>query len=158
MTAKSPPHTVFDIADWFLAKAKSEGKDLKHMKLQKLVYFAYGWYIAYFDKPLFPETICAWQHGPVVVELYQKYKPFKEYPIEVDETANPQVEADVLSILVEVWETYAYCTDSHLRNITHRPDAPWSKVYNRRDRSIEIPPSDIQNYFKTLKNKYDNGK
>jgi uncharacterized phage-associated protein len=157
MTAKSPPDiTVFDIADWFLAKAEDEGKPLKHMKLQKLVYFAYGWYSAYHDVPLFRETICAWQHGPVVEELYQKYKPFKKYPIEVADIVSPQVDEDVLSILVEVWETYSHCTDTHLRNITHRPDAPWSKVYNSRDWSIEIPLTDIRDYFTTLKDKFNN--
>jgi uncharacterized phage-associated protein len=159
MTPKSPPDiTVFDIADWFLARAKSENKPLKHMKLQKLVYFAYGWYLAYFDEPLFGEPICAWQHGPVVEELYQRYKSFKKYPIEIDGIASPHVDAGVLSILVDVWESYSSCTGSHLRNITHCPDSPWSKVYNRMDRNIRIPTSDIQEYFKALKNKYDNDK
>ena len=41
-----PDITVFDIADWFLARTKAEEKPLKHMKLQKFVYFAYGWYCA----------------------------------------------------------------------------------------------------------------
>ena len=158
MSSTSPPYSVFEIADWFLARAKSANMPLKHMKLQKLVYFAYGWYFAYCDKPLFSETICAWQHGPVVEELYQKYKSFKKYPIEVDDITEPHVDEDVLSVLVDVWESYAPATDVHLRNITHRPDAPWSKVYNSTDRSIEIPASYIRDYFKTLKNKYDNGK
>ena len=43
MDPKTPLNiTVFDIANWFLARAKAENKPLKHMKLQKLVYFAYG--------------------------------------------------------------------------------------------------------------------
>jgi len=151
MSPKTPPNSVFEIADWFLLRAKSEDKPLKHMKLQKLVYFAYGWYCAYFDKPLFGETIWAWQHGPVVEELYHKYKQFKKYPIEMDGIADPQIGEDVLSILVEVWESYSHCTDSHLQNITHRPDSPWSKVYNRRDRNIEIPTPDIQEYFKRIR-------
>jgi|GEM_PF-4384082 len=44
MSPKSPPDiTVFDIANWFLMQAKGEVMPLTHMKLQKLVYFAYGW-------------------------------------------------------------------------------------------------------------------
>ena len=156
MSAISHQYTVFDIADWFLARAKEEGKPLKHMKLQKLVYFAYGWYFIDSDTPLFPQTICAWQHGPVVEELYQQYKSFKKYPIEVDDVSYPQFDNVVLDVLGEVWETYSPCTDTHLRNITHRPDAPWSKVYNSRDRNIEIPPSVIRDYFKDLNAKYDN--
>ena len=149
--------TVLDVANWFLAKSKDEGVDLRHMKLQKLVYFAYGWYSVDMDEPLFSEQVCAWPHGPVVEDLYQKYKLFKKNPIEVDDISYPPVSEEVRSILEEVWEIYSPCTDTHLRNITHRHEAPWSKVYNNRDRNIEIPYSDIQNYFKTLKNKYDNG-
>ena len=65
-------YTVFDIANWFMAKAKSEGKKLKHSKLQKLVYFTYGWYFAYYDKQLFSEAIYARDHGTVVKELYHQ--------------------------------------------------------------------------------------
>ena len=155
MTTKSPPDiTVFDIADWFLARAKSENDPLKHMKLQKLVYFAYGWYFIYSEEPLFPQKICAWQHGPVVEELYQKYKSFKKHPIDVEDIPCPQFDSDVLDVLDDIWRIYSPCTDTHLRNITHRQDAPWTKVYNSRDRSIEIPASDIRDYFKMLQRKY----
>ena len=89
MIPKSPPDiTVFDIADWFLAKAKLENKPLKHMKLQKLVYFAYGWYCAYRDysEPLFADSIFVWRRGVIVKSLYEKYKHFGDDPIKIEES------------------------------------------------------------------------
>ena len=158
MSPKSPPDIdVFDIANWFLAKAKSEGKDLKHMKLQKLVYFAYGWYYAYHDQPLFPETIFAWRHGPVVANLYHQYKHFGKHPIKANVIEMPELEEPVLSILGEVWESYSPCTDLHLSSITHRPRSPWRTVYAGTVWSAEIPPAVIRDYYKTLINQYENG-
>lgn len=39
------------------------------LKLQKLVYFAAGEYIALTGTPMFPEALEAWDHGPVVYDL-----------------------------------------------------------------------------------------
>ncbi|MCL2004770.1 MAG: DUF4065 domain-containing protein [Planctomycetaceae bacterium] len=155
MTPKSPPDiTVFDIADWFLAQATEENKPPRHMKLQKLVYFAYGWYYAYFDQPLFSETIYAWRYGPVVKALYDGYKHFKGNPIVSEITiVRPKLDNEVARILRYVWELYAACTDMQLSEITHRLNAPWHQTY-KRDEWIpyeEIAPELIRDYFKSIK-------
>jgi uncharacterized phage-associated protein len=149
-------YSVFAIADWFLLKAKSEEEPLKHMKLQKLVYFAYGWYYAYYDVPLFKETIFAWRHGPVVRDLYHKYKSFSNRPITVKSDTLPELEEEVISMLNYVWQVYSQCTDVQLRNITHRSNSPWSKSYNSDEWYAEISPESIKNYFKELIKKYKN--
>ena len=151
MNPKSPPNiTVFDIANWFLSRAKSESKPLKPMKLQKLVYFAYGWYYAYFDQPLFPETIFAWKHGPVVAELYGRFKRYGGLPI--DQTPEPvgNLDQSVQGILEAVWESYAFKTDIELSRITHRIEAPWAQVYQEYGRNAIIEPQEIRDYFKSL--------
>ena len=67
---------VEDVANYFLSK-----KSMSPKKLQKIVYYAYGWTLALLnedikalDNRLFNEPIEAWVHGPVVPELYTKYK------------------------------------------------------------------------------------
>ena len=63
--------TCYDIAKYFLAQADEEIGDLiSNLKLQKLVYYAQGFYLALHDEALFPEDIEAWTHGPVVPVLY----------------------------------------------------------------------------------------
>ena len=127
------------------------------MKLQKLVYFAYGWYFAYFDQPLFGETIYAWRHGPVVADLYGHFKRYGGNPIEhISPSVRYNLNEDVISILDEVWETYASATDIQLSDITHRIDAPWAKVYSQYKWGADIKPLEIREYFKTLKDKFDN--
>ena len=69
------------VAKWFLyynqAAIDSEDADLiSNLKLQKLLYYAQGCYLAIKGKPLFFEKILAWAHGPVVNEVYQEYKHY----------------------------------------------------------------------------------
>ena len=42
--------------------------DLTNMKLNKLLYFAQGYYLKKYGRPLFDNAIEAWEHGPVVPE------------------------------------------------------------------------------------------
>ena len=70
--------TVFDVANWFLSKESMTPK-----KLQKLVYYAYSWYLTLVNESkddltakLFTSRLEAWVHGPVFPELYQKYKGY----------------------------------------------------------------------------------
>ena len=128
MTAISPPNiTVFDIADWFLARAKAEEKPLKPMKLQKLVYFAYGWYYAYHNKALFPETIYAFRHGPVVQELFERFRNLKGSPI-TDDVEPKNIDSTIASLLGSVWKVYEPYTDLQLSDMTHA-HAPWINAY-----------------------------
>lgn len=66
------------VAQYFLSK---ESMSLK--KLQKLVYYAYGWTLALLNESLenmeyhlFPNRIEAWVHGPTIPDLYHKYKSY----------------------------------------------------------------------------------
>jgi hypothetical protein len=68
MRGKYPAMTI---AKWFVAWAEAgdADADLSNLKLQKLLYYAQGHYLARTGTPLFPETIEA---GPTV-PLYLRY-------------------------------------------------------------------------------------
>ena len=55
-----------EIAEWFLAWAEDIEADISNLKLQKLLYYAQGHYLARTGVPLFDDVIQAWAHGPVV--------------------------------------------------------------------------------------------
>ena len=157
MTPKSPPDiTVFDIADWFLAKAKAEDKPLRHMKLQKLVYFAYGWYYAYHNESLFPETIYAFRHGPVVKELYDRFETFGGNPI-TEDVEKPDFETQAETILSSTWQAYEHYTDFQLSDITHT-HPPWIDAYRSDKWFAVMSPESIRVHFKNLLDKQSNAK
>ena len=69
--------TCFDVADYFLAQCDEDSGDIiSNLKLQKLVYYAQGFSLAFFGEALFSEPIEAWMHGPVVPALYRKYSHY----------------------------------------------------------------------------------
>ena len=156
MTTQSPANTVFNIANWFLAKAKDEGEYLRPMKLQKLVYFAYGWYYAYFNQPLFPETIYAFRHGPVVKELYERFESFGGNPI-TEDVMKMDFDAQAETILDSIWKAYEQYTDIQLSDITHT-HPPWIDAYRSDEWFAVMAPESIQEHFKKLLEKQSNAK
>jgi uncharacterized phage-associated protein len=43
------------------------------LKLQKLLYFAQAWYLAWYDEPMFDDRIEGWERGPAVPRVYGVY-------------------------------------------------------------------------------------
>ena len=73
----SPSH----VANFFFERGERDGIPITPLKLNKLVYIAYGWVAGAIGQRLFDEEIEAWQHGPVIRSLYDEFKHFKNRPI-----------------------------------------------------------------------------
>lgn len=142
-------HTALQVAQWFLAHnriaAADEGAEyISNLKLQKLLYYAQGCFLAVTDRPLFSDSIVAWQHGPVVESVYHQYKcngangiPFED---DFDFSKFTDEEND---LLVEVYDTFGQYSAWKLRNMTHE-EIPWSST----PQNSEIPQSVIKQFFK----------
>lgn len=153
-------YTPQDIANFFLDRAEEAGRPMSAMKLQKLVYIAYGWYLALKGERLFNEDIEAWQHGPVISSLYHEFKRFRGSPIEgratiYDYDSNDlnipgvdQGDEDTLSILSRVWDIYSPFSGWALRNKTHQDGTPWKAVYDPKEMSKPIPDDLIAEHFR----------
>jgi len=147
------------VANFFLDKADEDGIAVTQLKLIKLVYIAYAWYLALTGKRLFSEPIEAWQHGPVVESIYHEFKHFKKSKIvgrsvEVDfddwETFTPHVpdsDKETNLILGKVWASYRRFSAWDLRNKTHEAGGPWHKVYKRGEEGIVLNDDDIQAHY-----------
>jgi uncharacterized phage-associated protein len=101
------------------------GKKMSAMKLQKLVYYSQAWSLAWDGKPLFPEEIQAWAHGPVVRELYEDHKG--KYMVSPDDfpSGNPaKLDADQLETIETVLSSYGQMSAAQLSELTHA-EAPW---------------------------------
>jgi len=143
-------NTCFEVANYFLKRQDPDAGDLmSNLKLQKLVYYAQGFHLAMEDSPLFNETIEAWEHGPVCVPLYQKYKQYgsEAIPIPYDADAYEIFSKAIHEILDMVHTYYGQFSAWKLRNLTHE-DTPWKDAYHRG--RTEITHGSMKNYFKTL--------
>ena len=90
-------------------------------KLHKLLYYAQGHHLAAFGKPLFRETVSAWDMGPVVGQLWgaEKYGE----PVEVQ----PQLGEAELNTIGYVLNRYGGLTAKDLENLSHSED-PWLRA------------------------------
>lgn len=143
-------YTAMQIAKWFLAENKirmfeGDSEYLTHLKLQKLLYYAQGCYLAIKDEaPLFEEDILAWQHGPVVNEVYQEFKSCGSEPIVFDEEYDTaEIDAETQAILKEVFDVFGQYSAWKLRQMTHE-ETPW-KITPPNE---VIDPQIIKEYFK----------
>lgn len=143
-------YTAEQIASWFLLynnlKVEEEGADsITNLKLQKLLYYAQGCYLALENKPLFNDNIVAWKHGPVVECIYNKYSPYGSSGISIEESDYKNVE-DIekrdCDILEEVYKVFGKYSAWQLRNMTHE-ESPWKETMQ----SDIISNDKIKSYF-----------
>jgi uncharacterized phage-associated protein len=108
-----------------MAMAEMDGELISNMKLQKLLYYAQGAYLAITGNVLFDDPIVAWKHGPVVEVVYHKYKGFGSSGIEYDGSDLPEFDDETESILNQVYEVFGQYSAWKLRELTHS-EAPWN--------------------------------
>lgn len=119
----------FAVANYFLAQIDEDDGDLmSNLKLQKLMYYAQGLHLALHDKPLFPEKLMAWQHGPVVPELYHVFKKYGTGPLPKPQDLDFSIYDDeTRSLLDEVYAVYGQFSAWKLANMTHEEE-PWREA------------------------------
>ena len=149
--------TASDIAQIIINEANKQGiTDLSNLKLQKLLYFAYGWHSTFYQECLFDEHFSAWDYGPVVEKVHfdlrhngrdnikdslnflnSKFKDTnKKVPDHIQETI------DFISIV------YFKYTAFQLVNISRVDGGPWYKAYHNDVANIEYDI--IKEYFTKL--------
>jgi uncharacterized phage-associated protein len=110
-------------ADYLIAFSREVGDPLTNLKLQKLLFYAQGWFLALQDRPLFNERIEAWPHGPVVPPIYGTFKKWGWSPIGED-IAVPEFSKEVKAHLDEVMKVFGGFTAYTLEQMTHN-EKPW---------------------------------
>ncbi len=172
MTDKKPPaHNTKSIVNYIINRALKDGVPLTHLKLQKLLYFLNGYYIAVTGRPLIDRTFEAWDYGPVVPAIYHELKKYGGAPITTfvndinftDDgiTSDPvpiPTDDEVLNEIFEfVWNNYGQYSALKLSAITHKEGTPWDKTRKRNPgiKDADIPFEEIQSYFKGLTKRKD---
>lgn len=136
-----------DTVAQYIIKICAERKyHINNFRLQKLLYFAQASSLVSRKMPLFTDQILAYDFGPVVKCVYDKYKVYALGDLgvvyrELDCTL-PKEEA---SIVKDVIDSLLKYSDSDLLKIALRQD-PWKESYNRYVRK-NIPNELIYSFF-----------
>lgn len=144
---KMKKYSALEIAEWFLnqnnyMQSITDTEYMTNLKLQKLLYYAQGIYLAKYDKPLFKERILAWEHGPVIKEVYDEYKSFGGNGIQFEGSSIAFAD-DIENFLEKIYNHFGQYSAWKLRNMTHE-ETPWLKTKQNSEIKIDL----MKEYFK----------
>lgn len=146
---------ALDVAKYLiqLAEREAEPEMLTPMRLQKLLYYVQGWSLGLRQTEMFGEAIEAWQHGPVVPEVYRAFSAYQNNPIAgfADDPCRSLTAGD-REFIESIWAGYRKYSASGLRDMTHH-ETPWLESWSRntsggRD-GIEISQFAMRQFFAT---------
>jgi putative zinc finger/helix-turn-helix YgiT family protein len=149
-----------DKIDYVVKYLLTNSLDITPLALQKLLYYAQGFYKAFTGEFLFHNNCEAWVHGPVYRSIYYKYKDYGYNPIEeknynYGEIKLTAVEKELLDSIIRNFGCYS---GKVLEKMTH-VEEPWRatrKGLSDNEGSDRIIAKElIAKYFNEIKSKYD---
>lgn len=155
-------HKAIEIAKYVINYSQENGSPISNLKLQKLLYYIQAAVLVKKGCKCFDDPIVAWEFGPVVVEVYQRYREFGRNSIPIQDASKEMVfDANKMRIVFnepkklndserkiidEVIDSYSHIKDPFdLVKKTHQED-PWKKT----KLNSEIDCKSIKEYY--LKN------
>ncbi|MDR1036316.1 MAG: DUF4065 domain-containing protein [Deltaproteobacteria bacterium] len=174
-------YSAIAVANWFIERNRTDQRELTHLKLQKLLYFAQGWRLAYYDIPLFEVPIEAWRYGPVVRSIYHALNSRRKNEVITDFIEGYVLQGAAYSILgtskmshlddeteglmESVWDFYSKKSPWELVSISHAKKSPWdqvSKSFGDSEEAVDsgwsmafsgrmIPVELMRSYFSSLR-------
>lgn len=140
-----PRASVLDVASYILDRRRG----LTTFELQKLVYYAQAWSLAWDGRPLFDEEIQAWTNGPVVPRLFHAHRKwFMVRGIQGGraDRVGPEDRAKVDAVL----DYYGEHGAPALVQMTHE-DQPWRQARGNLSEdaasSVPIPHRDLGRFY-----------
>lgn len=129
------------VANWFIERARAEGKFLTQMQLHKLVYFSHALSLASIGKPLVDEAPAAVEFGPVFPELYEFTKEYGGSPItmaihiakglgDLRIPVLPGADKHARHCVESTWKTFGSMSATRLSRLSHEDNGPWHRIYN----------------------------
>ena len=150
--------TAKEVARYFLSKDKN--RELFNIKLIKLngrncyegnvrlnkyLYFAQTVYLAKYGKLLFAENILAYDNGPIVKEVMERYAV-----MQADKDCKIDLDSDLKVFLDKIYDSLKKATCEELVDITHE-DTAWKELSSI---TSNAPVIDIKKYQKKYEKQY----
>lgn len=140
------------LAKYIVSKCYDERKPVSNLKLQKMLYFLYGWYYAEFKKILFNDNFVAWKLGPIVQDVYFEYSKYIANPICENHNVKLDLNDEEMVFIDEKIEKLKLKSARDLVNESHVTE-PWKNTFDSGAGKGDIIPSKtIQKYFSRVKN------
>lgn len=141
-------HDPCQIANEFIQEAIDREEPITPLEVQKLIYFAHGWTLANYNKPLHHDEWEAWPYGPVLPVVYHRLSYYRGDPVDDTILAHDTPFEDYERRMInEVYDGYRHMGGPRLSRLTHVRGGPWYQVKKKKWGSRVIPNALIRKYF-----------
>ena len=150
--------TALDAARYLVWLAGEQNASITNLKLQKLLYYAQGWYLGQFDEPLFTDDFEAWMRGPAIRRIYGHYHYVEDEERDGAEAlpcspSRPAVPDEAADHLRNVWTAFSDYSPFELENMTHQ-ELPWRNArgdlpLSEKSQNV-ISVDDMHDFFSRL--------
>jgi uncharacterized phage-associated protein len=163
------PYDARALANYVLDLADERGNRLTQIQLIKIIYFANGWFLAAFRRPLVKQNFEAWEHGPVLRVVRDCFKVFGKKPItgraeridlETGELITFEYKFDEkhAQFIREIFEIYHVHDAWELSEMTHEKGSPWDRIWNSDEPigrlGLRISEDEIRDHFESLPRRF----
>jgi uncharacterized phage-associated protein len=132
------PHNPLHVANNILKRAFDQNVEITPMKLQRLLYFVAADYgTLTHGTALFFESFRAWEYGPVLNSVYEKFRSFNGVPIRrysrdaagngllINEETHPSLKL----ALDRIWGASKHLNSVDLSELARLPGSPWGTAW-----------------------------
>ena len=149
------------ISNYILTRHSAAEFSISNKKLNKILYFLHGHYIATKGARLIENPFEAWRHGPVCRVVYDEFKkfgasPIKDLAIYFDYCLGREAIADPNCIapsdrswIDDILRRYISLSANQLELTSHEMGSPWWEVYHGAAQNPlgRIPDALTEKYF-----------
>ncbi|MGI9345805.1 MAG: Panacea domain-containing protein [Gammaproteobacteria bacterium] len=133
------PYNSIEIANFFIENEPG----ISHLKLQKLVYCAHGWWLAFAKEQqvkdisgvLVDGAIEAWKYGPVYPSLFNvlRMKRHHSEPVQLVPSLEKRPTFTEIETVFLDWvrKRYSGISGLGMSELTHREGTPWAQITAR---------------------------
>ena len=131
-------YSAIDVANYVILQERLCGHLVSNLKLQKILYFIQATFLVERGMPCFFEEILAWSFGPVVYEVFYKYRIFGGSGIPSNlKIKRPRILYEDKELIDSLLETLRLYDSVTLTNVTLHQD-PWVESYDNNDETISL--------------------
>lgn len=145
-------YSAINIAAALISEADSMNLPVTNLALQKYLFYIQLWNMRSNKCPAFSDGIEAWRHGPVIRDIYEKFRKYISSPIDPQDKVLSEnrvyLDNDTMQVVQYVLQKYSELSDWDLVRLT-RATQPWEDAYISGETAI-IPKESLFEFSKTI--------
>lgn len=153
-------YSAIEVAKYVINRSQEIDSPVSNLKLQKILFYIQAAMLVKLKKPCFRDEIIAWTYGPVIKEVYDKFKiygrdmiPFQEQTRDMEfdynrieikfEVSKTNINVEEKEIINQVIDAYSKIQNPFVLVEKTHSEEPWKKTEIGKEIQIDL----IESYY-----------